>query len=85
MEKFNFAEKENYGVEYQRISENSLPTWIFRTIKTQASMQKSDKMFSFGSSSNKLGLDCDFDGINEAILMEKRNLNKRIIKTLVSF
>ena len=54
-EKPNFVVKKNYGVEYQRIGEKSLPTWISRTINIRASMQKSEKMFTLGSFSNKLG------------------------------
>ena len=56
-EKPNFAVKENYGVEYQRIREKSLRTWISRTINIQASMQKSEKIFTLGLFSNKLGFD----------------------------
>ena len=44
-EKLNFAVKENYGIEYQRVGDNSLRTWNFRSINIEASMQKSEKFF----------------------------------------
>ena len=64
-EKPNFAVKEIFGVEFQRREEKSLPTWISRIINIQASMQKSEKKFTFESFSNKLGFDQDFDRIKE--------------------
>ena len=72
--KLHFALKEKYGIENQRIGENSLPTLIFRTIKIQDSMQKSEKMFSFGSSSNNLRFDCDFDGLNKALTFGEKGV-----------
>ena len=60
-EEFIFAVKKNNGVEYQRIGKNCFPTWNFRTMKIQAFMQKSENIFSFGSSSRVLSFDCDFD------------------------
>ena len=42
-EKLSFAVKQNCGVDYQRIGENSFPNWTFRSIRIQASMQKSEK------------------------------------------
>ena len=46
-EKLNFGVKKTYGVKYHRIGENSLPNWIFRTIKIQACMQNFRKNVFF--------------------------------------
>ena len=76
-EKFNFAVMDYYAVEYQRIRKNSRPTWYFPTIKIQACMQKSVKMFTFGSSSINLRFDCDFERINETHTYGEKGVCKK--------
>ena len=44
-EKLSLAVKQGYGIEYHRIGEDMFPTWILRTYKIQASMQKLKKKF----------------------------------------
>ena len=75
--KLIFAVKEIYGIEYQRIGENSLRTWNFRSLNFEFSMQKTEKIFSFASSSKFLGFDCDFDENNEAHTYEEKRVYKK--------
>ena len=64
--KLNIVVQENYGVEYHRIGEDSLPTWSFGPSGFKLLCKNQKKMFSIGSSLKVSSFDCDFDEINQA-------------------